>query len=46
MTLWIGRLMRHLQGLFDPTLTDPLEQLRLALHDSWCSQPIIRSWSR
>jgi AcrR family transcriptional regulator len=27
-----GRLMRHLQGLFDPTLSDPLEQLRLALY--------------
>lgn len=27
-----GRLMRQLQGLFDPTLTDPLEQLRLAVY--------------
>ena len=27
-----GRLMRHMQGLFDPTLTDPLEQLRVAAH--------------
>jgi len=27
-----GRLMRHLQGLFDPTVSDPLEQLRLAAH--------------
>jgi AcrR family transcriptional regulator len=27
-----GRLERHLQGLFDPTLTDPLEQLRLAIY--------------
>ncbi len=27
-----GRLMRHLQGLFDPTISDPLEQLRLAVH--------------
>ena len=27
-----SRLMRHLQGLFDPTLTDPLEQLRLAVY--------------
>ena len=27
-----GRLMRHMQGLFDPTLSDPLEQLRLAVH--------------
>ena len=26
-----GRLMRHLQGLFDPTISDPLEQLRLAV---------------
>ncbi|HTX93872.1 MAG TPA: TetR/AcrR family transcriptional regulator [Mycobacterium sp.] len=27
-----GRLMRHLQGLFDPTVSEPLEQLRLAVH--------------
>ena len=27
-----GRLVRHLRGLFDPTLTDPLEQLRVAVH--------------
>ncbi|OBI53004.1 hypothetical protein A5706_23160 [Mycobacterium sp. E796] len=27
-----GRLMRHLQGLFDPTVSDPLEQLRLVVH--------------
>jgi AcrR family transcriptional regulator len=27
-----GRLMRHMQGLFDPTLSDPLEQLRVAGH--------------
>ena len=27
-----GRLMRHMQGLFDPTLSEPLEQLRLAVH--------------
>jgi AcrR family transcriptional regulator len=27
-----GRLMRHLQGLFDPTISDPLEQLRYAVH--------------
>jgi TetR/AcrR family transcriptional regulator len=27
-----GRLMTHMQGLFDPTLSDPLEQLRLAVH--------------
>src|SRR6201987_4879221 len=27
-----GRLMLHMQGLFDPTLSDPLEQLRLAVH--------------
>ncbi|MEZ0365161.1 TetR/AcrR family transcriptional regulator [Mycobacterium sp. pUA109] len=27
-----GRLARHMQGLFDPTLSDPLEQLRLATH--------------
>jgi TetR/AcrR family transcriptional regulator len=27
-----GRLMRHMQGLFDPTLSGPLEQLRLAVH--------------
>src|ERR1700751_3997336 len=27
-----GRLMRHMQGLFDPTLSDPLERLRLAVH--------------
>jgi AcrR family transcriptional regulator len=27
-----GRLTRHLQGLFDPTLSDPLEQLRLAIY--------------
>jgi AcrR family transcriptional regulator len=26
-----GRLVRHMQGLFDPTLTEPLEQLRLAI---------------
>jgi TetR/AcrR family transcriptional regulator len=26
-----GRLIRHMQGLFDPTLSDPLEQLRLAI---------------
>jgi AcrR family transcriptional regulator len=26
-----GRLIRHMEGLFDPTLTDPLEQLRLAI---------------
>src|SRR5215475_21410 len=26
-----GRLVRHMQGLFDPTLSDPLEQLRLAI---------------
>jgi AcrR family transcriptional regulator len=26
-----GRLLRHMQGLFDPTLNDPLEQLRLAI---------------
>jgi AcrR family transcriptional regulator len=26
-----GRLIRHMQGLFDPTLRDPLEQLRLAV---------------
>jgi AcrR family transcriptional regulator len=24
--------MRHLQGLFDPTISDPLEQLRYAVH--------------
>ena len=24
--------MRQLQGLFDPTISDPLEQLRLAVH--------------
>jgi AcrR family transcriptional regulator len=27
-----GRLVRQLQGLFDPTISDPLEQLRLAVH--------------
>jgi AcrR family transcriptional regulator len=27
-----GRLMRHMQGLFDPTISDPLEQLRLAVY--------------
>jgi AcrR family transcriptional regulator len=27
-----GRLMRHMEGLFDPTLSEPLEQLRLAGH--------------
>jgi AcrR family transcriptional regulator len=27
-----GRLMRHMQGLFDPTLSDPLEQLRVAAY--------------
>ena len=27
-----GRLMQHMQGLFDPTLSEPLEQLRLAVH--------------
>jgi AcrR family transcriptional regulator len=27
-----GRLMRHMQSLFDPTLSEPLEQLRLAAH--------------
>jgi TetR/AcrR family transcriptional regulator len=27
-----GRLMRQMQGLFDPTLSEPLEQLRLAVH--------------
>jgi AcrR family transcriptional regulator len=27
-----GRLMRHMQGLFDPTVSDPLEQLRVAGH--------------
>jgi TetR/AcrR family transcriptional regulator len=26
-----GRLIRHMQGLFDPTLSEPLEQLRLAI---------------
>jgi AcrR family transcriptional regulator len=26
-----GRLVRHMQGLFDPTVSDPLEQLRLAI---------------
>jgi TetR/AcrR family transcriptional regulator len=26
-----GRLIRNMQGLFDPTLSDPLEQLRLAI---------------
>jgi TetR/AcrR family transcriptional regulator len=26
------RLMRHMSGLFDPTISDPLEQLRLAVH--------------
>jgi AcrR family transcriptional regulator len=27
-----GRLVRQMQGLFDPTISDPLEQLRLAVH--------------
>jgi AcrR family transcriptional regulator len=27
-----GRLVRHMSGLFDPTISDPLEQLRLAVH--------------
>jgi AcrR family transcriptional regulator len=27
-----GRLMRHMQGLFDPTISEPLEQLRHAVH--------------
>ena len=27
-----GRLMRHMQGLFDPTVSDPLEQLRVAVY--------------
>jgi AcrR family transcriptional regulator len=27
-----GRLMRHMQGLFDPIISDPLEQLRLAVY--------------
>jgi len=27
-----GRLARHMQGLFDPTISEPLEQLRLAVH--------------
>ena len=27
-----GRLERHMQGLFDPTISDPLEQLRLAVY--------------
>jgi TetR/AcrR family transcriptional regulator len=26
-----GRLVRHMRGLFDPTLSEPLEQLRLAI---------------
>lgn len=26
-----GRLITHMQGLFDPTLSDPLDQLRLAI---------------
>jgi AcrR family transcriptional regulator len=39
-----GRLMRHMQGLFDPTLR---EQLRLAVcTDAWSSGPVILSWSR
>jgi TetR/AcrR family transcriptional regulator len=29
--LGFGRLVRHMQGLFDPTLHEPLEQLRLAI---------------
>jgi len=27
-----GPLVLHMQGLFDPTVSDPLEQLRLAVH--------------
>ena len=27
-----GRLVRDMQALFDPTLSEPLEQLRLAIH--------------
>jgi TetR/AcrR family transcriptional regulator len=27
-----GRLVRHMQDLFDPTVSDPLEQLRMAVH--------------
>jgi AcrR family transcriptional regulator len=27
-----GRLVRHMSGLFDPTISDPLEQLRLVVH--------------
>src|ERR1700747_1594581 len=26
-----GRMVRHMQGVFDPTISDPLEQLRLAI---------------
>jgi TetR/AcrR family transcriptional regulator len=26
-----GRMVRHLEGVFDPTLTDPLDQLNLAI---------------
>ncbi|MBV6762309.1 TetR/AcrR family transcriptional regulator [Rhodococcus opacus] len=26
-----GRMLHHMQGLFDPTLSEPLEQLRLAI---------------
>ena len=26
-----GRMVRHMEGVFDPTISDPLEQLRLAI---------------